>query len=56
MQNGQFSFKLRILIGYTVIDLARDAEKCDPPVVGTHPVAPVLQRAKHHFSLPLQRH
>uniref|UniRef100_A0A3Q4BCA2 SCAN box domain-containing protein n=1 Tax=Mola mola TaxID=94237 RepID=A0A3Q4BCA2_MOLML len=38
------------------IDLPREAEECDPPVVGTHPLVPLHEKGHHHTCLPLQRH
>ncbi|MED6280477.1 hypothetical protein CHARACLAT_011368 [Characodon lateralis] len=37
-------------------DLTREAEKCDPPVVGTHSPVTLLMKGDQHPSLPVQRH
>ncbi|KAI3367782.1 hypothetical protein L3Q82_026215 [Scortum barcoo] len=37
-------------------DLPGEAEKCDPPVVGTHSPVPLFKKRDHHPSLPHQRH
>ncbi|TWW67223.1 hypothetical protein D4764_02G0002640 [Takifugu flavidus] len=38
------------------IDFPREAEKCDPSVVGTHPLVPTLKNRDHHPGLPVQGH
>ncbi len=38
------------------IDLPGEAEKCDLPVVGTHPPVPLLEERDHHPDLPPQRY
>ncbi|TWW73477.1 hypothetical protein D4764_15G0008710 [Takifugu flavidus] len=38
------------------IDFPREAEECDPPIVGTHPLVPTLKNRDHHPSLPVQGH
>ncbi|KAI3368138.1 hypothetical protein L3Q82_007870 [Scortum barcoo] len=41
---------------YPGVDLPGEAEKCDPPVVGTHSPVPLFKKRDHHPSLPHQRH
>ena len=36
-------------------DLPMEAEECDPLVVGTHTLAPLLEKGNHRTRLPLQR-
>ncbi|XP_066536336.1 uncharacterized protein xcl32a.1 [Hoplias malabaricus] len=38
------------------IDLTGEAVECDPPIVGTHPLIPLLKQGNHHPSLPVQRY
>ncbi|KAI3371831.1 hypothetical protein L3Q82_006713 [Scortum barcoo] len=49
---GRLSFPLQ----YPGVDLPGEAEKCDPPVVGTHSPVPLFKKRDHHPGLPLQRH
>ena len=37
-------------------NLPREAEECNPPVVGAHFLFPLLKKGTSHPSLPLQRH
>ncbi|TWW77404.1 hypothetical protein D4764_12G0007940 [Takifugu flavidus] len=34
----------------------REAEECDPPIVGTHPPVPLLKKRDYHPGLRNQRH
>ncbi|TWW54348.1 hypothetical protein D4764_0154740 [Takifugu flavidus] len=34
----------------------REAEECDPPIVGTHPSVPLLKKRDYHPGLPIQWH
>ena len=37
-------------------DITSEAEKCDPPIVGTHPLIPLRKKRDHHLNLPIQWH
>ncbi|TWW63607.1 hypothetical protein D4764_03G0006150, partial [Takifugu flavidus] len=41
---------------HPVIDFPREAEECDPPIVGTHPLVPTLKNRDHQPGLPVQGH
>ncbi|KAL7870853.1 hypothetical protein SRHO_G00083500 [Serrasalmus rhombeus] len=54
--NPGFDYKPDSLLQYPCIDLTREAEECDSPVVGTHPPVPLFKKRHHHTSLPIQWH
>ncbi len=54
--NLRFYYRPYSPFQYPGIDLPGEAEKCDPPVVGTHPPVPLLEERDHHPDLPSQRY
>ncbi len=54
--NPRFYYRPYSPFQYPGIDLPGEAEKCDPPVVGTHPPVPLLEERDHHPDLPSQRY
>ncbi len=56
LQNPRFYYRPYSPFQYPGIDLPGEAEKCDPPVVGTHPPVPLLEERDHHPDLPSQKY
>ncbi|CAM4331811.1 unnamed protein product [Leuciscus chuanchicus] len=54
--NPRFYYRPYSPLQYPGIDFPGEAEKCDPPVVGTHPPIPLLKKWDHHPGLPVQRY
>jgi len=38
------------------INVPREAEQCDSPIIGAHPLVPFLENGDHHPGLPLHRY
>ncbi|KAI3356940.1 hypothetical protein L3Q82_003579 [Scortum barcoo] len=55
--NPRVDYRPNSPLQYPGVDLPPgEAEKCDPPVVGTHSPVPLFKKRDHHPGLPLQRH
>ncbi|MEQ2175725.1 hypothetical protein GOODEAATRI_020775 [Goodea atripinnis] len=52
----RFDYRPDSPLQYPGTGLTREAEECDPPVVGTHPPVTLLMKGDHHPSVPVQRH
>lgn len=53
LPNLGFNYRSNSPLQYPGVDLSREAEKCDSPIIKTHP--PVFKKRYHHSGLPLQR-
>ncbi|MED6246588.1 hypothetical protein ATANTOWER_020212, partial [Ataeniobius toweri] len=52
----RFDYRPDSPLQYPGVGLTREAEECDPSVVGTHPLVTLLIKGDHYPCLPVQRH